>query len=362
MRQGRRPSEAPSRRAPWPGLVGGALNARDQAARGDPVGSRNARLERTRFMMNTRASIFLIGVALLLAGCLETMPRLRSADDLPALPTLRDRNAAVAEAWDRASLDCRSQHKPRGAFCEQLKTEGEFLACSSERFARAANALRYPANDKIWVWHHCVATTANLLRDGYYLSRTQIERRLAGCQARFDTEPEFPLRQSGFFAPLVAMLTTGDKSALAAVVPSDFGIQESQVALPTCAARFPPQAELRTEPRTVAVVLPPPAPPLPPPPPPPPQIIEVLVERAPDPPAAEVPKESKTEEPVKPQPKPRARSAVGAREVKATSGPGTVSRSPSTSTGLSSAPIMSGACPIPGACGPTVPVDAVGRR
>jgi len=313
---------------------------------------------RVRFMMRKVALVSLLGAALFLTGCLETTPKLRSVDDLPALPTLRDRNAAVAEAWDRASLDCRSLHKARGSFCEQLKAEGEFLACSSERFANAANVLRYPALDKIWVWRNCVATTANLLRDGYYLSKGQIERRLAACQARIDPEPEFPVRQSGLFAPFVAMVTTGDKTALPAVVPGDFGLQESQVALPTCAARFPLQAEARLEPRTVPVVLPPPAPPLPLPPP---QIIEVQVDRAVAPPVPDPPQEQKPEV-VKPKSKPRARNAVSSKDVKST---GIASRSAAgltTPPGSSSAPLMAGACPIPGACGPTVPPDAVGRR
>jgi len=314
--------------------------------------------------MRSIAWFFLMGASFLMVGCLETLPRSGPVDGIPALPTLKDRNAAVAEAWDRASLDCRSQHKPRGGFCEQLKTEGEFLACSSERFAKAASALRYPAIDKIWVWHNCVATTANLLRDGFYLTRSQIDRRVANCQARIDLESEFPVRQSGLLAPFVAMVTTGDKAGVPAVLPGDFGLQESQVALPTCAARFPPHAEARPEPRAVAVLLPPPAPALPAPPP---QIIQVMVEAPP--PVVEASEESKKagpeeikKEPAKLPAKPRARNAVSAKDVKSTAGTNPSSRAPTTPANPSTVPMMSGACPIPGACGPTVPVDAVGRR
>jgi len=288
-----------------------------------------------RFTMKTLALVSLIGAALLTGGCLETLPKAGAVDNLPALSTVKDRNAAVAEAWDRASLDCRAQHKPRGAFCDQLKTEGEFLACSSGRFAQAANALRYPSIDKIWVWHNCVATTANLLRDGYYLSRSQIEKRLAVCQARIDPEPEFPARQSGLFAPFVAMLTTGDKGALPAVLPGDFGLQESQVALPSCSARFPPLAEAKIDPsRAVAVVLPPAAPPLPPPPP---QIIEVQVERTPAAPLVEVTREP-VQEVVKPKAKPRVRNAVNAKDVRATAGPNPASRATTSPSSLSNVP------------------------
>jgi len=297
-------------------------------------------------------------VGLLTGGCLETLPRAVSVDQLPALPTLRDRNAAVAEAWDRASFDCRSQHKPRGSFCEQLKIEGDFLACSSQQFARSASALRYPALDKIWVWHNCVNTTASLLRDGYYLTRNQIEKRVANCQARLDPEPEFPIRQSGLFAPFLSLVTTGDTAPLPAVLPGDFGLQDSRVALPTCAARFPALVEASPEPRSLAVVLPPPAPVSPPPPP---QIVEVFIERAAPasvPEAQQQPQKDDT----KSKPKPRARATVNARDVKSTGNPSPIGRSPAASTNLSGTPLMTGACPIPGACGPTVPADAVGKR
>ena len=297
-------------------------------------------------------------IALLNGGCLETLPRAGSVDLLPALPTLRDRNASVAEAWDRASLDCRSQHKPRGSFCEQLKTEGDFLACSSQQFARAASSLRYPAIDKIWVWHNCVNTTANLLRDGYYLTRSQIERRMATCQARLDPEPEFPLRQSGLFAPFLSLVTTGDTTPLPAVLPGDFGLQESRVALPTCAARFPALVEASPEPRSLAVVLPPPAPALPPPPP---QVVEVFVERAVPAPVVEPSQDPKKDD-IKSKPRQRARGAVNPKDVKPTGNPSPTVRSPGASTNITSTPLMTGACPIPGACGPTVPVDAVGKR
>ena len=164
--------------------------------------------------MRAISRLILVVSAFILAGCLETIPKMPSIDDLPASPTLKDRNAAIAQAWDKASLECRSQYKPRGSFCEQLKTEGEFLSCSAERFAKSAQALRYPAPDKIWVWHNCVKTTANLLRDGAYLTKPEIEKRMSACQARFDPEPEFPVRQSGWFAPLVALISTDDKETV----------------------------------------------------------------------------------------------------------------------------------------------------
>jgi len=298
----------------------------------------------------------LLGVATLLAGCFETLPKQLASADLPFLPTLRDRNAVVAEAWDRASLECRAQHKPRGGFCEQLKSEGEFLACSSERFASAASALRYHAVDKIWVWRNCVATTANLLRDGYYLSRNQIERRMAACQARLDPEPEYAVRQSGLLSPFVAMLATGDKIPLPAVVPNDFGLNEPQIALPTCAARFSPLTESKPDVRAVAMALPPTVPPEPAPPPPAPVIVEVPAPRAVLPAA-----EQETKEVAKPPARPRARTAVGTKDVKPTANTSPASRTAVPISPASRTPLTVGACPIPGACGPTVPVDAVGK-
>ncbi|MFZ9723776.1 MAG: hypothetical protein ACO3BJ_07210 [Burkholderiaceae bacterium] len=263
-----------------------------------------------------------------------------SIDDLPASPTLKDRNAAIAQAWDKASLDCRSQYKPRGSFCEQLKTEGEFLSCSAERFAKSAQALRYPAPDKIWVWHNCVKTTANLLRDGAYLSKPEIEKRMSACQARFDPEPEFPVRQSGWFAPLVALISTDDKETVQAVLPGDFGVNQSQVALPSCAARFAPQPQAIAEPKPVAVVAP----------------VQPLLPAV-APPQIE---SSDATKPSKQSTKPRARNAVSTSSVKPTSG-GNAAKPGSNLSPSSASPEMKGACPIPGACGPSVPPDAVKR-
>jgi hypothetical protein len=271
---------------------------------------------------------------------LETIPKIPSIDDLPASPTLKDRNAAIAQAWDKASLECRSQYKPRGSFCEQLKTEGEFLSCSAERFAKSAQALRYPAPDKIWVWHNCVKTTANLLRDGAYLTKPEIEKRMSACQARFDPEPEFPVRQSGWFAPLVALISTDDKETVQAVLPGDFGINQSQVALPSCAARFAPQPQAIAEPKPVAVVAP----------------VQSLL-------PAVTPPQIESSDATKPSQqgtKPRARNAVSTSSVKPTSG-GNAAKPGSNLSPASTTPEMKGACPIPGACGPSVPPDAVKR-
>jgi hypothetical protein len=112
-------------------------------------------------------------------------------------------------------------------------------------------------------------------------------------------------------------------------------------------------------------MLPPLAPALPTPPP---QIIQVVVE-APQPPVVVAPEESKKvvpdeskKEPAKVAVKPRARNAVSASDVKSTAGAGPSLRAPTTPSNLSTVPLMTGACPIPGACGPTVPADAVGKR
>lgn len=292
--------------------------------------------------MRTLFRLMFLAFAALLAGCLETMPKMPSIDDLPPSPTLRDRNAAVAQAWDRASLDCRAQHKPKGAFCDQLKTEGEFLSCSAERFAKSAQALRYPLPDKIWVWHNCVKTTANQLRDGYYLSRQEIDKRMMACQARLDPEPEFPVRQSGWFAPVIAMFSTEDTQSVQAVLPGDFGMNQSQVALPSCAARFAPQAQAPQDFRPVAVA----APVLPPPPPVPTTPVT--------PPVAEQPEKQAQKRRSSP------RASVSTNVVKPTAS-SNVGRPGTTSSTTSMTPEMKGACPIPGACGPTVPADAVRR-
>jgi hypothetical protein len=290
--------------------------------------------------MRAISRLILVVSAFILAGCLETIPKIPSIDDLPASPTLKDRNAAIAQAWDKASLECRSQYKPRGSFCEQLKTEGEFLSCSAERFAKSAQTLRYPAPDKIWVWHNCVKTTANLLRDGAYLTKPEIEKRMSACQARFDPEPEFPVRQSGWFAPLVALISTDDKETVQAVLPGDFGINQSQVALPSCAARFAPQPQAIAEPKPVAVVAP----------------VQSLL-------PAVTPPQIESSDATKPSQqgtKPRARNAVSTSSVKPTSG-GNAAKPGSNLSPASTTPEMKGACPIPGACGPSVPPDAVKR-
>lgn len=290
--------------------------------------------------MRAISRLFLVISALALAGCLETMPKLPVIDDLPASPTLKDRNAAVAQAWDKASLDCRAQHKPRGSFCEQLKTEGEFLSCSAERFAKTAQALRYPAPDKIWVWHNCVKTTANLLRDGAYLSKQDIEKRMTACQARLDPEPEFPVRQSGWFAPLVALISTDDKQTVQAVLPGDFGVNQSQVALPSCAARFAPQTQATVEPKPVGVSAP----------------VQPLLPVV-TPPQIE---SADAVKPTKQSTKPKSLNAVSTSSVKSTSS-ANVARSGSSTSSVSGSTEMKGACPIPGACGPSVPPDAVKR-
>ena len=290
--------------------------------------------------MRTICRLFVVGFALVLAGCLETMPKLSGTNDLPASPTLKDRNAAVAQAWDRASLDCRSQYKPRGTFCEQLRTEGEFLSCSAEGFAKSAQAFKYPSPDKIWVWHNCVQTTANLLRDGFFLSKRDIEKRMSDCQAKLDTEPEFPVRQTGLLAPLVAMLTSNDKDPVQAVMPGDFGVNQSQVALPTCAARFAPQQQpvAEVKPTTVSIPIQPSAP---------------IAVQQPPPEPVELSKPSK--QIVKSKP----RNTVSTADVKST-GSSNLGRSGS-GPGSNVSPEMKGACPIPGACGPSVPPDAVKR-
>ncbi|NBP40180.1 MAG: hypothetical protein EBS54_03050 [Betaproteobacteria bacterium] len=294
--------------------------------------------------MRTIFRLFIMMVAAALAGCFETLPRLPSIDDLPASPTLKDRNAAVAQAWDKASLDCRAQHKPKGSFCEQLKTEGEFLSCSAERFAKAAQSLRYPSPDKIWVWHNCVKTTANLLQDGLYLTRPDIDKRMTACQSKLDPEPEFPVRQSGWFAPLIAFVSASDREPVQAVMPGDFGVNQSQVALPSCAARFAPQVQAAPEGKPIAIVAPvsPSAP-----------VVQAPVVQAPADAAEPV-------NPTKQMTKPRARNAVATSEVKSTSSLNPV-RPGSSASASSASPEMKGACPIPGACGPTVPPDAVKR-
>ncbi|NBO82269.1 MAG: hypothetical protein EBU75_05375 [Betaproteobacteria bacterium] len=289
--------------------------------------------------MRTIYRLFLVVFAFALAGCLETMPKVGSFDDIPYAPTLKDRNATIAQAWDKASLDCRSQNKPRGSFCEQLKIEGEFLSCSADRFAKAAQALRYPAPDKMWVWHNCVQTTANLLRDGFYLSKRDIEKRMSECQAKFDPEPEFPVRQSGWLAPLVAMITTNDKEPIQAVLPGDFALNQSQVALPNCLARFAPLAQPLAEVKPVPVVAAP--------------VQEAVV------PVVTPTEPMETSKTSRQTVKPKPRNTVSTADVKSTA-TGNLARS-APSSAANQSPEVKGGCPIPGACGPSVPPDAVKR-
>lgn len=294
-------------------------------------------------------------LALLLTACVETLPKVNFQDGLPNAPTLKDKNASIALAWDRASLDCRTQHKPKGAFCEQLKIEGEFLSCSADRFANSAVSLRYPAPDSLWVWHNCVKTTANLLLDGYYLSKQEIERRLNSCQARFDPEPEFPTRQSGWLAPLVALFVTNDKEALRAVLPGDFGINQPQVALSTCAARFAPQVQgpaADARPTPVVDARPPSSDAVP--------QNSNAASQAVLPAVLSTPPEAETSS--RQKAKPRTASLSSSKESTSSRAASASNRAGSTGSGVASSSIeMKGACPIPGACGPSVPADAVKR-
>lgn len=282
----------------------------------------------------------LLGLAFALAGCLESIPKVGFNELQADSPNLRDRNATVAQAWDKASLDCRAQNKPRGSFCEQLKAEGEFLSCSADRFAESAKAFRYPATDKIWVWHNCVKTTANLLRDGVYFHKQEIERRIAACQERLDQEPEFPSRRSNWMTRLGLQTAESDQDSGQLVMPGDFGINQSQLALPNCAARFATQAPPVAEIRPITVVAP---------------VQQVMTQTVT---APSEPLESNKTTP-KQALKPKPRNAVSTADVKPTTGSG-LARSGSSSS-VNQSPEMKGACPIPGACGPSVPVDAVKR-
>jgi hypothetical protein len=58
--------------------------------------------------------------------------------------------------------------------------------------------------------------------------------------------------------------------------------------------------------------------------------------------------------------KPKARNSIGTNAVKPTSSTGGPKSGSSTNLSTAS-PEMKGACPIPGACGPSVPPDAVKR-
>ncbi len=287
----------------------------------------------------------LIGLGVGLSGCLETMPKMPSLADMPSLPSspgLKERNASVARAWDQASLTCRAQHKPRGAFCEQLKTEGEYLSCAASRFTSAAERLRYPAQDQIWVWHNCVMTTANLLKDGFYLSKPELEKRMAACQARLDPEPEFPVRQSGWLGPLVNMVITEDKEPLRAVMPGDFAVNQPRIALASCESRFaPPREESKPQAQQSPAAMPVAAP-----------VVTPVVIPPPPGVAAENGATSK---------KPQARKSVPVKDAKPVAAKPS-DKAPRVSADGKAAPDMTvKACPIPGACGPSVPADAVGR-
>lgn len=287
----------------------------------------------------------LIGLGVGLSGCLETMPKMPSLADIPSLPSspgLKERNASVARAWDQASLTCRAQHKPRGAFCEQLKTEGEYLSCAASRFTSAAERLRYPAQDQIWVWHNCVMTTANLLKDGFYLSKPELEKRMAACQARLDPEPEFPVRQSGWLGPLVNMVITEDKEPLRAVMPGDFAVNQSRIALASCESRFaPPREETKPQAQQSPAAMPVSAP-----------VVTPVVIPPPPGVAAENGATPK---------KPQARKSVPVKDAKPIAAKPS-DKAPRVSADGKAAPDMTvKACPIPGACGPSVPADAVGR-
>jgi hypothetical protein len=191
--------------------------------------------------MHRTSIVVVLGLSFVLSGCLESLPKSQELSRLlPSLkaPSLKDRNATIAQAWDEASQSCRAEHKPKGSFCEQLKEEGGFLACTATKFTDAARTLGYPASDQIWVWRNCVMSTASLLKDGVYMSRPELERRVASCQARLEPEPEYPVRQSGWLGTISDLVVTGEKESLKAVVPADFGIQQSRVALVSCEARF----------------------------------------------------------------------------------------------------------------------------
>ncbi|NBP40103.1 MAG: hypothetical protein EBX30_10175 [Betaproteobacteria bacterium] len=281
---------------------------------------------------------------LLIAGCFESMPKLSLTGDsplLPASPALKDRNAALARAWDQSSLNCRVQFNPRGGFCEQLKTEGEFLQCAATRLTDAAEKLRYPAPDLIRVWHNCVMSTASLLRDGYYLTKPEIEKRVSACQAKLDPEPEFPVRQSGWLGPVLTMLTTEDKEPLRAVMPGDFGVANSRIALPTCEARFKP---IVTESRQTPLAE---------------KLSEEAVVAKPVSAPALSTAPAREEEAEK---KPQAKRTVNTRDAKVVSArPSSGKQAPVSADPRSSQGLAATYCPIPGACGPTVPADAVKR-
>jgi hypothetical protein len=269
------------------------------------------------------------------------MPSLADMPSLPSSPGLKERNASVARAWDQASLTCRAQHKPRGAFCEQLKTEGEYLSCAASRFTSAAERLRYPAQDQIWVWHNCVMTTANLLKDGFYLSKPELEKRMAACQARLDPEPEFPVRQSGWLGPLVNMVITEDKEPLRAVMPGDFAVNQSRIALASCESRFaPPREESKPQAQQSPAAMPVAAP----------VVTPVVI-----PPPPGVNDGSDTTR------KSQTRKSVPVKDAKPVATKPS-DKAPRVSVDGKAAPDMTvKACPIPGACGPSVPADAVGR-
>ena len=287
----------------------------------------------------------LMAVFISLAGCLESLPKTVSSGDFPSLPlspTLKDRNAALARAWDQASLTCRSQYSSRGSYCEQLKVEGEFLSCTATRLTDAAERLKYPSPDLIRVWHNCVMTTAGLLKDGYYLTKLDLERRVASCQSRLDPEPEFPIRQTGWLGPLLSMISNDDKEPLRAVMPGDFCVANSRIALPTCEARFKAAAATASPlavgqiPKEQANIVSPP-------------------QQAPVSPNVAIEDEGSK--------KSSQRKVVNTRDTKAVSArPASAAQSiPHNLDPRNQQGVGAKYCPIPGACGPSVPVDAVKR-
>ena len=303
--------------------------------------------------MRQTSVFFVVGLSLVLSGCIESLPKSQDFSRLiPSLkaPSLKDKNATIAKAWDEASQSCRAEHKPRGSFCEQLKEEGGFLACTATKFTDAARSFGYPASDQIWVWRSCVMTTASLLKDGVYMSRPELERRVSTCQAKLEPEPEYPVRQSGWFGTISDLVTTGEKESLKAVVPGDFGIQQSRVALISCEARFSttsPSGAVGTTPVNIpaAQSQAPNAPLLTP-------VASV------QPPIDQV----QTGQSLKQTPVKKLASSNSAQKPASESrgGPRLDSGDAQIRAGKSELSALK-SCPIPGACGLTVPVGAVSR-
>jgi len=299
--------------------------------------------------------LFIVGLSFVLTGCFETLPTAQEFSKLMPLlkaPSLKDKNAAIARAWDDASLACRAEHKPIGSYCEQLKVEGGFLGCAASKFSEAAKSLSYPAPDQIWVWRNCVMQTSGLLRDGVYMSRPDIERRVAACQAKLDPEPEYPVRQSGWLGAFADYLTPGEKEPLRAVVPSDFGIHQSRVALVSCDSRFPVQNSAERQMNSSATL------PVAERPPVPVGSTQLATETTTQPPAdpevsKDIQKQAANRKPTGNGPALRNPTDLKRRSVE-DRGEGKATPSKTETNALKS-------CPIPGACGPSVPVGAVNR-